>query len=201
MQRLAAGDHSALALLVDRWQRPLLAFTFRYVQDHDAAHELTQETFVRVYQHCDRFKPSHKFSSWIFKIAANLCKNYFRWKSRHPEHSLDSAVEESGCACDGLRDDSHPADAAERSDTALRVARAVDALPHGMKVAVLLHYYDSLSYRNIAAVIGCSERGVETRLYRARAWLAERLGIESNSGGPRQTGGNTQPRAAGVLLF
>lgn len=193
MTSLACGDDSALGLLIDRWQRPLLSFTYRYVLDHDAAHELTQETFVRLYQSRGRYKPGHKFSSWVFKIASNLCKNYFRWKTRHPEHNLDDELQAAGPLPEALLDNAdNPAGAAERGDDARRVAAAVEAMPHGMKVTVLLHYYEGQSYREIASVIGCSERGVETRLYRARAWLAERLNVEDEG---EDTSERPQPQA------
>ena len=181
MRLLAAGDNAALSTLVDRWQRPLLSFTYRYVQDRETAHELTQETFVNVYRNAQRYKPEQKFSSWIFKIASNLCKNHFRWRSRHPEHSLYELIDDEARVPGELTAGTDPAGAAETADEAARVAAAVASMPHGMKVALLLHYYDGQSYREIASVIGCSERGVETRLYRARAALAERLRLATGS--------------------
>ncbi|KAF0093033.1 MAG: RNA polymerase sigma-70 factor ECF subfamily [Puniceicoccaceae bacterium 5H] len=192
MQQLAAGDDAALGHLIDRWQRPVLAFAYRYVQDHDAARELTQETFVRLYQARGRFQPERAFPAWLFKIAANLCRNYFRWKKRHPEQQLVDAEPDPAHPS---APESDPAERAAQQDDAARVAAAVKALPHRLKVAVLLYYYEGRSYREIAAVIGCSERGVETRLYRARNLLSASLGLEDGKGKAGGAPSNFPPTA------
>jgi len=177
MIRVATGDKDALCKLIDHWEKPLGSFIYRYVQNREATCELVQETFVRIYEARDRFKRDMKFSSWLFKIASNLCKNYYRWRSRHPEDLIgDDEIEPSSdCACDLSRPDEDPSEILSRREDAAKIEELVGSMPHQLKVALLLHYYQDLSYKEIAATIGCSERGVETRLYRARAWLSKQL--------------------------
>ncbi|MBN1403847.1 MAG: sigma-70 family RNA polymerase sigma factor [Opitutales bacterium] len=183
MVRVAGGDTQALCTLIENWQAPLGNFVYRYVQNREATQELVQETFVRLYEARTRFDGNMKFSSWLFKIASNLCKNYYRWRSRHPE-SL--GIDESfSCDADRVggarREDSSPAEQSEQNDDAVMLERAVNEMPHQLKTALLLYYYENMSYKEIASALGCSPRGVETRLYRARAWLSKRLAAEANA--------------------
>lgn len=177
MIRVATGDKNALCNLIDRWERPLGSFIYRYVQNKEATCELVQETFVRIYEARDRFKCDRKFSSWLFKIASNLCKNYYRWRTRHPEDLVgDDEIEPcADSACDLSRADDDPSELLSRREDAACMEDLVAQMPHPLKVVLLLHYYQDLSYKEIAAAIGCSERGVETRLYRARIWLSKQL--------------------------
>jgi len=181
MDRLAGGDSTAMEHLVDRWQRPLLSFIYRYVQDRETARELVQETFLRVYRARERFDPRYRFSGWIFRIAANLCRNHLRWRRRHAEVALESDDEAPHALPERLCDSHHPAALATRDEERLALRRAIARMPHALKTALLLHYFEELSYREIANVLGCSERGVESRLYRARKWLAARLPAPSNA--------------------
>lgn len=178
LQALRAGRDSALDQLIARWQRPLFAFAWRYVQNRADAHDLVAETFVRLHQQRQRLRPDTKLSAWLFTTLTNLCHNHHRWRVRHPTVSLDVADErDSPRAVARLPADDGPLpDAALEHDEAFAAVRAaVDHLPHDLKTTVLLHHYDRLSYREIGAITGCSERGVETRLYRARQRLRQDL--------------------------
>jgi RNA polymerase sigma-70 factor (ECF subfamily) len=170
MGALKQDDTRALTSLIDRWEPRLLHFVYRYVQNQSVARDLVQETFVRVYQARKRYDEKRAFSTWMFGIAANLCRNHYRWLSRHAEADLDSAPEPV--------DNSTPADQFRASEQSREIARLIQQLPHGLRVALLLYYYDDLSYEEIAGVVGCSVRGVESRLYRARKFLASRLGLD-----------------------
>ncbi|MFA5257356.1 MAG: RNA polymerase sigma factor [Opitutales bacterium] len=180
MVRVADGDTDALCSLIERWQAPLGSFVYRYVQNREATQELVQETFVRLYEARARYDSKMRFSSWLFKIASNLCKNYYRWRSRHPE-SLgwdESTCMECGASPNAMQDDEDPAEINSKREEIAVLERAVASMPHPLKVTLLLYYYESQSYKDIAHTLGCSVRGVETRLYRARAWLAKRLSTD-----------------------
>jgi RNA polymerase sigma factor (sigma-70 family) len=177
MLRLQTGDDLALNELMHRWQTPLVAFIYRYVGSEADALDLAQETFVRIYQSRERYKPSAKFSTWLFTIATNLCRNLARWRERHPTVTLHGSVENDD---PGLEDTvpapgDTPADIAERSDLANAVRQHIHALPHDLKTTVLLFEYQELGYEEIAAALQCSPKAVETRLYRARKILREAL--------------------------
>lgn len=176
MLRLQRGDDLALNALMDRWQRPLVAFIQRYVGNEQDALDLAQETFVRIYETRSRYKPSAKFSTFLFTIASNLSRNLARWRDRHPAVSLNAATDGRDALETTLpvQADS-PADSAERHDLASAVREHIQTLPHELKTAVLLFEFHEMSHQEIALALGCSPKAVETRLYRARKILRESL--------------------------
>ena len=100
MERLAAGADPALNDLMERHATPVFHFLCRMLGDEQDAEDLAQETFVRVYRSRATFRTTEKFSTWLYTIAANLARNHFRWRSRHPTVSLDTEAEsgEAGAA-------------------------------------------------------------------------------------------------------
>lgn len=171
MQRLAAGDDQALDEIIQRWQDRLMSFLWHMTHDYAAARDLAQETFVRLYQHRHRYRPSAAFPSYLFRIARNLLANHQRWQARHPAQSLE-AVPLNGAE---PVDDRSPAGMLEEKETALQVRRAIRTLPADLRETLILATYQSLGYREISQLLDCSEKAVETRLYRARALLKEKL--------------------------
>lgn len=169
---IQAGDGTAFDDLVTTTQRPLFAFAWRYLHNHADAEEAVIETFVRLHRARARLRADTKLSAWLFTTLANLCHNRHRWRTRHPETSLDAPPDPgtdnpmSGDAPDALL---------EHDEAAAALRSAIAALPHDQRTVVLLHHYEHLSYRDIGAVVGCTERGVETRLYRARQQLRSEL--------------------------
>ena len=91
MARLVEGHEAALNALMERHAGALFGFLCRFVRDEDAANDLAQETFVRVYQHRADFKPSQRFSTWLFTIGGNLARNHLRARSRRPEVPLEAS--------------------------------------------------------------------------------------------------------------
>jgi RNA polymerase sigma-70 factor (ECF subfamily) len=178
MADLVTGHDSALDELMERWESPLRSFAQRYLQNAADSDEVVEETFVRIYHQRTAFQPGSNFSAWIFTIAANLCRHRLRWRRRHPSESLDAPADDAenqgpriALPAGGI-DPAHAADQAERI-AALRTA--VADLPHEQRSAFLLYAYESLSYKEIAEVLKCSERGVESLLYRSRQALRNKL--------------------------
>jgi RNA polymerase sigma factor (sigma-70 family) len=153
--------------IVARWQRPLFAFAWRYLHQHADAEDLVIETFVRWHEHHARLRPDTNVPAWLFTTLANLCHNQHRWRQRHPEVSFDTPAAEPAMGAVAAV----AAEKLEDAEIAEVVRAAIDRLPHDQRTAILLHHYEQLGYREIAAIVGCSERGVETRLYRARERL------------------------------
>lgn len=175
---LQQGESAALNRLIARWQRPLQNFAYRYVQNSTDSHDLVAETFVKLYQQRLRLRTDTKLSAWLFTTLSNLCHNHQRWKRRHPtvalsigDHAADDPAEYHGTINGLPSEQPTPEIQLEKSELVNSVRTAIDLLPHDLKVTLLLHHYEHLSYREIAAIAGCSERGVETRLYRARQQL------------------------------
>lgn len=176
---LQQGEAVALNRLIARWQRPLHSFAYRYLQNSTDAHDLVAETFVRLYQQRLRLRPDTRLSAWLFTTLTNLCHNHYRWLRRHPTVALDvPATDGSAKSQEGLKlvsGDPSPNVALEQDETLAAVRAAIERLAHDLKVTLLLHYYEHLSYHEIGEITGCSDRGVETRLYRARRQLRETL--------------------------
>lgn len=176
MLRLREGEDTALNELMERWQQPLVAFLFRQIGNQQEALDLAQETFVRVFESRHQYKPSGKFSTWLFTIATNLCRNFFRWRSRHPNIPLVDQEEGHGPVLAQMPDSGEtPLDTAKNSETVAAVRAEIQRLPEPLKTALLLFEYQEMSYQEVAAVMGCSPKAVETRIYRAKAILREGL--------------------------
>jgi RNA polymerase sigma-70 factor, ECF subfamily len=181
LHALQQGETSALNRLIARWQRPLLSFAFRYVQNSSDAQDLVAETFVRLYQRRTQLRADTNLSAWLFTTLTNLCHNHHRWKRRHPTVAFgpgtaDAGGDHSVSAMDPASAEASPDAALVRDESLEALKKAIDELPHDLKVSVLLHHYERLSYKEIGAITHCSERGVETRLYRARLQLKAGLG-------------------------
>jgi RNA polymerase sigma-70 factor (ECF subfamily) len=175
MTRLREGDDLALNVLMERWEKPLIGFVTRYTNSSSDALDLAQETFIRVYENRKRFRAKGKFSTWMFAIAVNLCRNHARWKSRHPSIGLVS--EDGDDLTENLEGNADAPDTESmRADEAELVRQAVQELPHDFRSAVLLFEFQGLSHAEIASVQSCSAKTVEMRLYRARKLLRASLG-------------------------
>jgi RNA polymerase sigma-70 factor (ECF subfamily) len=173
---LREGDKTAMEAIVARWQRPLFAFAWRYLRSNADAEDLVVAVFVRLHEARARLRADTNLSAWLFTSLANLCHNQHRWRRRHPEEPLDPLPEGKG----GRETASEPAVPApgrpvEDDEIGAAVRSAIDELPPDQKTVLLLHHYEGAGCREIAAIVGCSERGVETRLYRARQRLRVRL--------------------------
>ena len=175
MQRLQAGDDLALNEIMARWKQPLASYLLRQLGNHEDAVDLTMETFVRVYESRDRYSPSARFARWLFTIATNLARNHVRWKERHPEVALETDEEENSPLDQLAADAPSAAQQLETKERARAVQEAISDLPSDLRTATLLFEYEGLSHAEIASVEGCTAKAVETRLYRARQFLAQKL--------------------------
>lgn len=177
MSCLEAAEDAALDRLMERHAGKLYNYLLRCLQNEEDAADVAQETFVKVYRHRARYDPAQKFSTWLYAIATNLVKDRCRWRTRHPEVSLDAESNPSETA---FRD-SLPAEvpsprervqAEERSES---VRKAVAELPEELRQPLVLFEYEDRSHAEIGAILGCSAKAVETRLYRARRLLRSSL--------------------------
>jgi RNA polymerase sigma factor (sigma-70 family) len=177
MARLATGHDAALNGLMERHAEKLFHYLVRSLQDEADAADLAQETFVRVFQHHARFDPQQKFSTWLYAIASNLVRDRYRWRSRHQQVSLDAENEltESNLK-DNLRAvEPLPDQRVQTEERAAVVRQAVAALPDELKQPLILAVYEDLPQAEIATILKCSVKAVETRIYRARRQLRAAL--------------------------
>jgi len=178
LRALQGDEVGVLDQLMARWQRPMYEFAYQYLRNHSDAQELVAETFVRLYQNRARLKPDTIMSGWLFATLSNLCCNQYRWRQRHPTVSLDATADDAVSPVPSLSDrpELEPGRRLEKDEALTALEAALETLPHDLKVTLLLHHYNKMPYEEIAAVVNCSTRGVETRLYRARQKLRETLG-------------------------
>jgi len=177
LRALQDGDDAALNRLIARWERRLFGFAWRYVRNSSDAQDLVATVFVRLYQQRAGLRRDTNVSAWLFTTLTNLCHNLHRWRGRHPGLSLDEAADAStGSNRAFMVEAPLPGEALEQKETLAALAAAIDELSPELKTTLLLHHYERLSYREIAEITGCSEGGVDTRLYRARARLRDALG-------------------------
>jgi RNA polymerase sigma-70 factor (ECF subfamily) len=177
MERLAAGHDAALNDLMERHATPVFHFLCRMVGNEDDANDLAQETFVRVFRARASFRPGENFSTWLFTIAANLARNHFRWRSRHPNVSLEAETGESKQTLGSTLPAGDPAPNEQilATERAAAVRAAVGKLPEDMREAIVLCEWEELSVVEAAAILETTPKAIESRLYRARQILRERL--------------------------
>ena len=172
MERVRGGDEAAFAELMARWERPVRAVIGRMVLNAGEAEELAQETFVRLWQQRDRFRPGAEFRPWILAIAVNLARNRLRWWRRRPSVELGEWL---GSGAEAR--DSAPAGpvALERAERVAEVRAAVAALPVDLREALVLFEYEELPQLEVAAILRTTPKAVESRLSRARERLRRSL--------------------------
>ncbi len=178
MLRVQRGDRAAFVALVEKYQQPVLNFLLRSLQDQTEAEDLAQNVFVQVWKSARRYRPSARFSTWLFTIARNLCLNELRRRARHRAASLEAALEESAGAPAASWEDRRnvgPTDALLQAELLQKIELALAGLPENQRTALLLCREEQLSYEDIAAILGCSLSATKSLIHRARATLKARL--------------------------
>jgi len=177
MERLAAGHDAALNDLMERHATPMFHFLCRMVGNEDDANDLAQETFVRVFRARASFRTGEKFSTWLFTIAANLARNHLRWRSRHPNVSLETETGDSEQTLGSTLTTNNPApnEQALADERARAVRAAVSKLPEDLREAIVLCEWEEFSVAEAATILESTPKAVESRLYRARQILREWL--------------------------
>lgn len=175
MEALQRGDEHALAGLMARWETGVKAFLLRLGVPPSDVEDVAQETFVRIFEKRAAYRAGAAFKPWLLTIAGNMGRNRRRWRWRRREESFEAlpdaganaGLEAGRAAADGNMDAGR--------DTGALVRAAVDALPDKLRRAVVCVELEDLSYNEAAQVMGCTPKAVETRLYRARELLRQRL--------------------------
>jgi RNA polymerase sigma-70 factor (ECF subfamily) len=178
MLRVKAGDQSAFDYLVQKYRRPLVGFMYRMAHNAAAAEDLAQEVFLRIYRSRQTYEASAKFTTWLYRIATNLAVNHAR-DTRHERAemtvSLDEPDEETGTTPD-LADGTITAEEAlVRRERMLAIRAKVEALPERQKMAVIMHKYQQMDYKQISQVLKLSESATKSLLFRAYETLREQL--------------------------
>jgi RNA polymerase sigma-70 factor, ECF subfamily len=178
MLRVKAGDDSAFDYLVQKYRRQIINFMYRMAHNSAAAEDLAQEVFLRVYRSRANYEPTAKFTTWLYRIATNLGVNYAR-DTRHerPENvmNLDEPDSETGQAPDLADKTANVEEEILRRERLAAIKAKVEALPERQKMAVLMHKYQQMDYRQIAEVLKLSESATKSLLFRAYETLRTEL--------------------------
>lgn len=176
VRQVQGGREAAFSLLMQRYQGPVLNYVYRMLGNATEAREIAQEVFVRAYAGMNKptFRPAGaQFSTWLFQIARHAALDALRWRRRHPTTPLVE-LEEYGATLPATGPSA--ARESELRETGRQIAAAVAQLPEDQRTALVLAEYEGCSHAQIAAVMHCSEKSVEARLYRARVCLRQSLG-------------------------
>ena len=167
----------AFEALVLRHQTSVLNLIYRFVGDRTQAKDLSQEVFLRVWQAAKSYEAKAKFTTWVYRIASNLCFNELKSARRRKWFPFLQSDEESGKTSEeNFSDDSpSPEDLLLAKERSLQITEALQSLPENQRMAIILKRYDDLSYEEIAQVLGCSVPAVESLLVRAKRTLQEKL--------------------------
>ncbi len=167
IRQIQSGDDSAFDELMGRYKRPVVNFIFRMLGNADDADDVAQEVFVRVYRKLDTYRPETKFSTWLFALARNAAIDRLRWRARHPTEPIDPESP--------LPAETNTAEDVSAREIGALITAAVSELPEDQRTVLVLAEYQGMSHAEIATVMRCSEKSVESRLYRARQTLRRGL--------------------------
>ena len=177
MPRIAEGDEDAFEILVNRHQTFVLNLIYRFIGDRTQAKDLAQEVFVRVWQAAKSYKPEAKFTTWIYRIATNVCFNELKSARRRRWFQYRGFNEDNEGSIEETFPDGSPTaeDLLLEKERSRQIFDALQSLPDNQRMALVLKRYNDLSYEEISRVMGCSVSAVESLLVRAKRTLQEKL--------------------------
>ncbi len=178
MLRFQAGDLRAFESLFWRHSRPMVNFAYRFVRSRETAEELAQEVFLRVHDAAPLYRAQAKFTTWLYRIATNVCLNELRRpRFRAVHQSLDASTTDDPDDKPMEIQDDHagPDRLMERRAIARALIQALERLPEKQRLAFILNKYQDLSYSEVAEVMKTSEKAVKSLIHRAKETLAARL--------------------------
>ena len=172
--RSIRGDADSFNELILRWERPIFALAYRTIGREEDARDVCQETFLRAFRALPAFRGQSKFSSWLYRIALNLCRDWMRRERRSPVVQAPENVDLLELAAAAEPSESIE-DLVERKDRTRSVERAMALLSEEQRTAIVLKEYHGLTFQEIADLLGCPLSTVKTRLYQGLTVLRREL--------------------------
>jgi RNA polymerase sigma-70 factor (ECF subfamily) len=177
--RSIGGDADSFNQLVLRWERPIYALAYRVIGREEDARDVCQETFLRAFRALNGFRGQAKFSSWLYRIALNLCRDWVRRERRTPVVQASEEIDLMETAA--VREPSVSIeDLVARKELTRIVERAMARLPEEQRTAIILKEYHELTFQEIADLVGCPLSTVKTRLYQGLAVLRRELATKES---------------------
>ncbi|MEM4658310.1 MAG: sigma-70 family RNA polymerase sigma factor [Candidatus Methanosuratincola sp.] len=171
--RVQSGDDSAFTELMRRHFKGVVNYIYRFTHNPQNSEDLAQDVFLRVYRSLDKYKPQAKFSTWLYRIATNVCISSLKSSGKNSDTSLDEVSENSQIHIDERADNA--VDLIYRQEISKAVFKALSGLPERERIAVILCKYEEMPYEEAAEVIGCSVGAVKAYVHRGRMKLIEKL--------------------------
>jgi len=194
--RSVGGDAESFNELIMRWERPIYALAYRVIGREEDARDVCQETFLRAFRALPGFKGEAKFSSWLYRIALNLCRDWIRRQRRAPVVQMPEGVEPTELAAER-----GPVESVEelvgRRQLSAVVEEAMALLPEEQRTAIILKEYHGMTFQEIADMQGCPLSTVKTRLYQGLTVLRRHL--DKNGIGLNRVEGVAASKVAGQI--
>jgi RNA polymerase sigma-70 factor (ECF subfamily) len=172
--RAQGGDIESFNQLIVRWERPIYALAYRVIGKEEDARDVCQDAFLRAYRALPGFKGQAKFSSWLYRIALNLCRDWIRRQRRAPVSQLPEDMDAIE-----LASETGPVESIEdlvaRRELSAIVEEAMSELSEEQRTAIILKEYHGMTFQEIADMQGCPLSTVKTRLYQGLSLLRRRL--------------------------
>jgi RNA polymerase sigma-70 factor, ECF subfamily len=172
--RSMGGDLDSFNQLVLRWERPIYALAYRVIGREEDARDVAQETFLRAFRALKGFKGQAKFSSWLYRITLNLCRDWIRREKRTPVAQPPEGVDIVELAGEGTPTESIE-ELVARHELGRAVGKAMAMLPEEQRTAIILKEYHGLTFQEIADLLDCPLSTVKTRLYQGLTVLRRQL--------------------------
>jgi RNA polymerase sigma-70 factor (ECF subfamily) len=162
-----SGDTHSLGVLVTRWERPLYRFVYRMLPRQEDARDICQETFLRVLKKAHSFRQGSRFSTWLYQIALNLCRDQMRRRRRwrlvlDEAREIDDRVDQLPL---GNSNGADPSQGVERREVNEAVTHALRKIPAEQREVLILKEYEGLKFKEIAEILDCPESTVKSRMY------------------------------------
>ncbi len=185
--RSMGGDLDSFNQLVLRWERPIYALAYRVIGREEDARDVAQETFLRAFRALGGFKGQAKFSSWLYRITLNLCRDWIRRERRTPVSQVPEGMDITEMATDTSPSESIE-DLVARKQLGRAVSKAMSLLPDEQRTAIIMKEYHGLTFQEIADLLDCPLSTVKTRLYQGLSVVRRHLqdaGVHSTFGSHR----------------
>lgn len=181
MSQLAQGSHFAFEELLSRYETAVITFCYAFMRSREASEDIAQETFMRVFRNSARYQPVAKFTTWLYKIAANLCINELKKGKLRQSISLH---ESAGPDPDGTKvieriasGQDSPLTDVEKLEAKVLIGKAIDHLPDDQRTTLIMVDFHHMQYQDIAEILGVTVSAIKMRVKRARETLRETLKI------------------------
>lgn len=174
IQSILQGCGEEYAVIVERYQTQLYRTAYYYTQNVEDARDLTQEIFIKAYNNLEKFKHGSAFSTWLYRLAVNHCIDWKRKKKPDYEESISLdklANKQAG-----------PEELLLHQEMASEIHKLVRSLPERYRTIFILYYFEGLNPQQIAEILSISKRTVETRLYRGRKIMKNKIPMKLSGG-------------------